>query len=127
MINKTDTVKSVIRGVLDTLDINYRELLCKSGILWFCSVNGCTFDLQFKDESFCIWRFVDTVHAGSESKRYVCCKKSDSDRVIGVKTTKDGDVVFYAERKLDADAMDLEITIRKMISGYISTIANSRF
>lgn len=130
MINKTNTVNSVIRGVLDTLDIDYRELPCKSETLWFCSANGCTFDLQFKDEKIRIWRFIDTAHAGRESKRYVCCKKSDSDKIIGVKTTKDGDVVFYAEKKLEVDAIDLEITIRKMITGYISAIsaiANSRF
>ena len=130
MINKTNTFNSVIRGVLDTLDIDYRELTCKSEILCFCSANGCTFDLQFKDEKFRIWRFIDTAHAGGESKRYACCKKSDFDRIIGVETTKDGDVVFYAEKKLKVDAIDLEITIRKMITGYISAISaitNSRF
>lgn len=127
MINEKNTVNSVIRGVLDTLDIAYRELPCKSGTLWFCSANGCTFDLQFKDEKFRIWRFVDAVHVGRECKRYVCRKEYGSDRVIGVETTKDGDVVFFAERKLDMDAIDLKITIRKMISGYISTITNSRF
>ena len=127
MINEKNTVTSVIRGVFDTLDIDYRELPCRSGALWFCSANGCTFDLQFKDGKLCIWRFLDTEYIGREGKGYVCRKEYDHDRIIGVETTKDGNVVFFARRKLDVDAIDLEITIRKMISGYISAITNGRF
>ena len=115
-------------AALSRLGILYRDLPCRNGELYFCTIpsNGITFDLQYsKDGTIRLWRFVSTTTISKAGVRCEYRKQNYPHAVIGIEVTDEGDISLFAEQKIDGDDPRSEARFLKMLHGYTELIDHS--
>jgi len=122
------TAINLAQTALDNLGIHYRELPCREGTFYFCTLsNGVTFDLQHnRDGTVKLWRFVAELRASKAGTRWECCKEEEPETVIGLEVTE-GNVSFFAQQIIGEDDPRREARILQMIKGYIEAISTMDF
>lgn len=126
----TNTVTPIADAVLNRLGIPHRDLPCRKGEFYFCTIptTGTTFDLQCgEDGSIRLWRFVDATSLSKAGMRCEYRKPSHPHTAIGLEVTDEGDVCFYAEHRIDGSDSQRESQIIRMVGSYASMVSNIDF
>lgn len=125
----TNTIFKTIRSEFARFNISYRRLSCVSSEIYFCRIpTGMTFNLKCEsDGTIKLWRFVGSVPLSKAGIRYEYPLPNDSQVVLGLEVTSDGDISFYEEGKICSDGAERESQIRRMIENYIVLICSKNF
>lgn len=126
MSNMATTTTSNAEAALNRLAIGYRKYNLKDGNLYFCfQADGTTFDLFVgMGGRIKMWSFIKTVSELTSGIHIGCRKAKQYNAVIGVETTRDGDLNFYAEQKVNEAVKEQTRQIYIMIRAYSKTLSS---
>jgi hypothetical protein len=118
-----------IETTLNSLDIEYRKINIKDGVIYFCfSLNTDTFNLFAKnDGTIKLWRFVGIAPLEKAITKWEYRRSNNPYMAIGLEITDEGDVDLYAEEFIDMNAPEKDHLIRKLITGYSNIISEANF
>lgn len=123
---KSNTNISTLGAALNRLGINYREFPHRSGEFYFCTIpeNELSFDIQYEEDGMVrLWRFVGTAPLSKAGRRYEYRSPKFPHAAVGVEVTDEGDISYYAERKIDIADSRSATLIDRLIRGYIKLLA----
>lgn len=117
------------KGTLNRLHIAYRELPCRNGWFYCCKKNdGISFNIKIDDYGMIrLWKFIGTAPLSKSGSRCEYCNSQHPCSVVGIEVTDEGDVSFYAEKKIDVTDVKCAARIDRMISRYINMISEVPF
>lgn len=115
-----------IVGTLNRLHITYRELPCRNGWFYCCKKpDGILFDIKIDDHGIIrLWRFIGTAPLSKSGNRCEYRNPQQPCSAVGMEVTDEGDVSFYAEKKIDVSDVKSAARIDRMISRYINMISD---